>query len=272
MQLVDFKVISNEAIAKDVFRISLAPMIDIPAPVPGQFVNVQIDGHYLRRPISVCDFSSDKGDLLQSNCGADQSHDFGLLSSGEVLTLIYKVVGEGTKRMAEYAAGECLNILLWLGNGYTLNEANRPVLIGGGVGVPPLYMLAKALVEAGQKPTAILGFNRAEEVFYQEAFSKICDTIITTADGSMGTKGFVTTALAGMTDYGALYTCGPEPMLKAVYEQAEPLPTGCAQFSFERRMGCGFGACMVCSCKTIAGYKRICQDGPILTKEEILWT
>ena len=248
MQLVDFTVISNEAIAKDVFRISLAPAMSISAPAPGQFVNVQVDGHYLRRPISVCDFD------------------------GERLTLIYKVVGEGTKRMAEYAAGECLNLLLWLGNGYTVQEAERPVLIGGGVGVPPLYMLAKALVKAGQKPTAILGFNRADEVFYQDEFSKICDTIITTVDGSAGTKGFVTTALADMTDYDALYTCGPEPMLKAVYEQAKSLPTGGAQFSFERRMGCGFGACMVCSCKTVAGYKRICQDGPILTREEILWT
>jgi len=248
MQLVDFTVISNEAIAKDVFRISLAPVTDVPVPAPGQFVNVQIDGHYLRRPISVCDFD------------------------GGRLTLIYKVVGEGTKRLAGYAAGERLNLLLWLGNGYTIQKAERPVLIGGGVGVPPLYMLAKALVQAGQKPTAVLGFNRADEVFYQDEFSAICDTIVTTVDGSMGTKGFVTTALADMTDYDALCTCGPEPMLKAVYEQAKTLPAGTAQFSFERRMGCGFGACMVCSCKTIAGYKRICQDGPILTREEILWT
>jgi len=248
MQLVDFTVISNEAIANDVFRIVLAPATAIPAPAPGQFVNVQIDGHYLRRPISVCDFD------------------------GERLTLIYKVVGEGTKRMAGSAAGECLNLLLWLGNGYTIAQAERPVLIGGGVGVPPLYFLAKELIKAGQKPTAILGFNSANEVFYQDEFSAICDIIITTVDGSEGAKGFVTTALAGINDYDALYTCGPEPMLRAVYAQAKPLPPGMAQFSFERRMGCGFGACMVCSCKTVTGYKRICQDGPILTREEILWT
>jgi len=247
MRLTDFTIISNEKIARDVYRILLIPDACILTPVlPGQFVNIKIDDFYLRRPISVCDFD------------------------GNTLTLIYKAVGEGTKALAKRSAGH-LNLLLWLGNGYKIEQAARPVLIGGGVGVPPLYYLAKELVRAGQQPTAILGFNCAEEAFYQNEFDGLCETIVTTVDGSLGVKGFVTDALTRL-DYDALYTCGPEMMLKAVYNQAKELPAGHAQFSFERRMGCGFGACMVCSCKTIAGYKRICLDGPILTKEEILWT
>jgi dihydroorotate dehydrogenase electron transfer subunit len=172
-----------------------------------------------------------------------------------------------------------INALCGLGNGYTLPPAPPAPsllpppasrLIGGGVGVPPLYYLAKELVKAGQRPIALLGFNTAEEVFYEAEFARLCETIVTTADGSYGRKGFVTHAMPGLA-YNALYCCGPEPMLRAVYDQARGLPPGCAQFSFERRMACGFGACMACSCKTIAGYKRICKEGPVLTKEEILW-
>ena len=249
MQVIDFTVVENKKIARDVFKMQLsiqhsALSVEL---APGQFVNLTIDGHYLRRPISVCDWD------------------------GETLTLIYKAVGQGTARLAQYVPGEKVNMLTGLGNGYTLVPAERPLLLGGGVGVPPLYYLAKELVKAGQKPIAVLGFRCAEEVFFKEEFAQLCDVIVMTEDGSHGRKGFVTHAMPGL-DYGALYTCGPEPMLKAIYNQAKDLPPGHAQFSFERRMGCGFGACMVCSCKTIAGYKRICKEGPVLAKEEILWT
>ncbi len=211
---------------------------------PGQFVNIQLAGQYLRRPISVCD------------CG------------GDTLTLLYKVVGKGTRQMAAMGAGETLDILTGLGNGYDLTPAgDRPLLLGGGVGVPPLYMLAKQLVAAGKEVTVILGFNTADEVFYEEEFKALgCRVTVATADGSRGVKGFVTDAMAGL-DYTYFYTCGPEPMLKAVYKAAATS----GQFSFEERMGCGFGACMGCSCQTITGYKRICKEGPVLTKEEILW-
>ena len=242
MQLIDFTVIANKPIARDVFELQLSIVncqltIDMR---PGQFVNLAIDGHYLRRPISICDWD------------------------GQTLTLIYKVVGQGTARLAQYVPGETINALTGLGNGYAIVPARRPLLLGGGVGVPPLYYLAKELVKAGQEPTAVLGFNTAEDVFYKQAFEQICETIVVVG-------GFVTDALPGLA-YDALYACGPEPMLRAVYNQAKDLPPGHMQLSFERRMACGFGACMVCSCKTIAGYKRICKDGPVLTKEEIIWT
>ncbi|MDR2686654.1 MAG: dihydroorotate dehydrogenase electron transfer subunit [Oscillospiraceae bacterium] len=240
MRMMDFTVIKNEQIARGVFEMQLSTVNGQLSAAPGQFVNLQIDGHYLRRPISVCDWD------------------------GQALTLIYKVVGQGTARLARYGPGEAVNALTGLGNGYTVVPAERPLLLGGGVGVPPLYYLAKELVKAGQRPVALLGFNAPEDVFYQEKFERTCETIVVTG-------GFVTDAMPGL-EYGALYTCGPEPMLRAAYTQANGLPPGRAQFSFERRMGCGFGACMVCSCRTAAGYKRVCKDGPILTKEEILWT
>jgi len=173
-------------------------------------------------------------------------------------------VGQGTERLAQYEAGETINALTGLGNGYALVPAERPLLLGGGVGVPPLYYLAKELVKAGQRPIAVLGFNTPEDVFYGEDFKAICETIVVTG-------GYVTDVLPGLK-YDALYACGPEPMLKAIYDQAKELPPGHMQLSFERRMGCGFGACMVCSCKTVTGCKRICMEGPVLAKEEILWT
>ena len=209
---------------------------------PGQFINIQLDGLYLRRPISVCD-----------------------CIEGEVI-IIYKVVGKGTAQMSEMTKGT-LDVLTGLGNGYdTTLSGDRPLLIGGGVGVPPLYMLAKQLVAEGKQVSVILGFNTKDEVFYEEEFKALGAAVtVTTVDGSYGVKGFVTNALP--ETYSYIYTCGPEPMLKAVYAAST---TG-GQFSFEERMGCGFGACMGCSCKTITGYKRICKDGPVLTKEEILW-
>ena len=211
---------------------------------PGQFVNILLDGLYLRRPISVCDY--------------DES----------TLTLVYKVVGKGTEQMSRKAAGEKLDILTGLGNGYDLTlSGDRPVLLGGGVGVPPLYNLAKKLLAQGKKVSVILGFNTKSEIFYEEEFKKLgCDVTVTTVDGSYGIQGFVTTALETM-DYTYFYTCGPEPMLKAIYKASNTS----GQMSFEERMGCGFGACMGCSCKTLTGNKRICKEGPVMKKEEILW-
>ena len=210
---------------------------------PGQFVNLRLDGLYLRRPISVCDLE------------------------GETLTLIYKLVGRGTERLSRMLPGETVPILTGLGNGCdTALAGERPLLVGGGVGVPPMYLLAKRLRAEGKPVSAVLGFNTAAEVFYEEEFIALgCSVTVTTVDGSYGVRGFVTDALP--EDYSHVYTCGPEPMLRAVYKR---IRTG-GSFSFERRMGCGFGACMGCSCKTITGYKRICREGPVLQKEEILW-
>lgn len=210
----------------------------------GQFVNIQLDGLYLRRPISVFDCED------------------GLLS------IIYKVVGKGTEQMTTLPVGTELDILTGLGNGYTLEKVGeKPVLVGGGVGVPPMYYLAKKLIAAGKKPEVVVGFNTASEIFGVEFFEALgLNVTITTVDGSVGIKGFVTNALETL-DYDYICTCGPEPMLRALYRA-----TDCSgQYSFEERMGCGFGACMGCSCKTVTGYKRICKDGPILEKEEILW-
>ena len=211
---------------------------------PGTFVNIKLEGKYLRRPISVCD-----------------------AVEGE-LTLIYKTVGTGTEQMAAMGAGVKLDVLTGLGNGYDVSKSgDRPLLIGGGVGVPPLYMLCKQLISAGKTVTVVLGFNRASEVFYEQEFRALgAEVIIATADGSVGVKGFVTDAMKGV-DYTYFYTCGPMPMFKAI----EAVATTSGQYSFEERMGCGFGACMGCSCKTKYGNKRICRDGPVLEREEIIW-
>ena len=232
----------NISLTDSVYRMTLRGD-ELPEQRPGQFVNIRLEGLFLRRPVSVYDF--------RPGC----------------LTIIYKTVGTGTRQMASLPAGTTLNVLTGLGNGYDLSKAGEhPLLLGGGVGVPPLYLLARKLREEGKPVTAVLGFNTRAEVFGEEAFRALgCKTIVTTADGSCGTKGFVTDALPD--EYSYFYTCGPEPMLKAVYRKT--VTSG--QFSFEERMGCGFGACMGCSCKTITGYKRICREGPVLEKEEILW-
>ena len=209
----------------------------------GQFVNLQLAGKFLRRPISVCD-----------------------VNDGE-LTLVYKVVGQGTRQMSEMKPGDTVDVLSGLGNGYDETKAGEHVLLlGGGVGVPPLYLLAKHLLASGKTVSVVLGFNKADEVFFEDEFKSLGAAVtVATADGSYGKKGFVTDVLPENYDY--FYTCGPEPMLKAVYKATKTS----GQFSFEERMGCGFGACMGCSCKTVTGYKRICKDGPVLEKEEILW-
>jgi len=210
----------------------------------GQFVNIQLDGLYLRRPISV--FDCEDG----------------------ILSIIYKVVGKGTEQMTTLPVGTELDVLTGLGNGYNLEKiGEKPLLVGGGVGVPPLYYLAKKLIAACKKPEIIVGFNTSSEIFGVEFFEELgLKVTVTTVDGSRGVKGFVTNALEAI-DYDYVCTCGPEPMLKALYRATEAK----GQYSFEERMGCGFGACMGCSCKTVTGYKRICKDGPILEKEEILW-
>lgn len=211
----------------------------------GQFVNIKLCGYFLRRPISVCDINENS------------------------FTIIYKTVGKGTEEMSEMCVGEELDILTGLGNGYDLSKSGeKPLLIGGGAGVPPMYYLARKLADAKKDITVILGFNTKSEVFYKEEFEKLgAKVIITTADGSEGIKGFVTDAIKTLDDYSYFYTCGPEPMLRAVYDATKTS----GQFSFEERMGCGFGACMGCSCKTKYGNKRICKDGPVLVKEEIIW-
>ena len=241
MKQTIFTITENTPLTATVYRMVLAG--DTDGIVTGQFVNILLDGLYLRRPISVCD------------------------CQGDTLTLIYKVVGKGTAQMAAMTAGQTLDLLTGLGNGYDLRKAgDHPLLLGGGVGVPPLYMLARLLREQGKAVSVVLGFNTKDEVFYEQEFKALgCDVTVTTADGSYGVKGFVTDALPA--DYSYFYTCGPEPMLKAVYRATATS----GQFSFEERMGCGFGACMGCSCKVITGYKRICKDGPVLEKEEILW-
>ena len=215
----------------------------------GQFVQIALPGFYLRRPISVCDWQAGENGTLD---------------------LIYKVVGHGTEAMSRMPAGQELDVLTGLGNGYDLTGSEqKPLLIGGGVGVPPLYALCKALLAAGKKPHVILGFNTASEVFWKDEFEALgVPVTVTTADGSMGVKGFVTHAMDGDFDY--VYTCGPEPMFKAVYKVLDEKGLS-GQFSFEERMACGFGVCMGCSCKTKYGNKRICKDGPVLVKEEIIW-
>ena len=241
MKDVIFTIQENTQIAPSTFRMILeGDTSEIQK--PGQFVNIRLEGYFLRRPISVCD------------------------REGPLLTIIYKTVGKGTAAMAEMKAGQSLSLLTGLGNGYDTDDSgDTPLLIGGGAGVPPMYLLARKLLKEGKTVTAILGFNTKDEKFYEEEFQKIgAQVIVTTVDGSYGIKGFVTDAFP--ETYSYVYTCGPEPMLKAVYLKAKD-----GQFSFEERMGCGFGACMGCSCKTITGYKRICKDGPVLRKEEILW-
>ena len=243
MKDVKLKLISQREIAEDTFEAVLqGDVSDITA--PGQFVNIKLDGFFLRRPISVCDVS------------------------GDTLTIIYKVIGEGTKKMSQTPIGTEWLTLTGLGNGYdTSVSGSRPLLIGGGAGVPPMYLLCKKLIAEGKTPSVILGFGTKKQVFYKEMFTKLGVSVaITTNDGSEGIRGFVTDVMDNF-DYTYFYTCGPEPMLKAIYNKSKTS----GQFSFEERMGCGFGACMGCTCETKYGNKRICRDGPVLVKEEIIW-
>lgn len=236
-----YEIIFNAPLTKDVYKMVLKGDTQY-ITAPGQFINLKLEGKFLRRPISVCDFDS------------------------ETITIIYKVVGEGTEQMSNMQLGETIDCLTGLGNGYDISNSKKPLVIGGGVGVPPMYHLTKCLLKDGQKPIVILGFNTKDEIFYEEEFKALgVDVVITTVDGSYGVKGFVTDGMP--EDYDYFYTCGPMPMFKAI--NAATKTSG--QFSFEEKMGCGFGACMGCSCKTKYGNKRICKDGPVLVKEEIVW-
>ena len=238
-----FEILSNENIAKDIYKMVIKG--DTSAiTAPGQFINIKIDGFFLRRPISVCDYNS------------------------ENVTIIYKVVGSGTEVMANMKIGEKLDILSGLGNGFDTSKSGKtPVLIGGGVGVPPMYNLCKVLINEGKNVKVRLGFNSADDVFYESEFKALgADVYVATADGSYGTKGFVTDVLKDI-DYSYFYTCGPISMFKAI----ENIAKTSGQYSFEERMGCGFGACMGCSCKTKYKNIRICKDGPVLEREVIVW-
>lgn len=238
-----FKITSNEKIARDIFKMTLAG--DTSAiTAPGQFVNIKLDGFFLRRPISVCD------------------------CVGENLTLIYKTVGRGTEQMSRVENGDELDLLTGLGNGYnTKASGGNPLLVGGGVGVPPMYMLCRKLISEGKNVTVVLGFNSKDDVFYENEFRALgADVHIATADGTYGIKGFVTDVIKDM-QYTFFYTCGPEPMFRAMHKIMKTP----GQYSFEERMGCGFGACMGCSCKTLTGNKRICKEGPVMESEEIIW-
>ena len=266
-----FEITENREIARNTLRLGLRGDTSA-VTAPGQFVNIRLEGLFLRRPISVCD------------------------AQGDLLTLIYKPAGEGTRRMAKMQPGERLDLLTGLGNGFDPSDAGRrPLLVGGGAGAAPMLMLARVLAGEGASVTAVLGFGTAEEIYLQEELKALgIRTVIATADGSAGVRGFVTDAMKALADgslpeepasfrsagaelrpdrapaFTGLYCCGPEPMLRAVYQTSGIMGLG-GQFSFERRMGCGFGACMGCSCRTITGYKRICREGPVLRREEILW-
>lgn len=236
-----YKITSNKPLTADVYEMRLEGDTRY-ITTPGQFINILLDGKYLRRPISVCDYNDKE------------------------IVIIYKVVGKGTQQMSALSAGDTLDCLTGLGNGYDISKSKKPLVIGGGVGIPPLYNLTKSLLADGQKPTVILGFNKKEEIFYENEFRALgADVIVATADGSYGVKGFVTDAMP--EDYDYFYTCGPMPMFRAIENKVRTS----GQYSFEERMGCGFGACMGCSCKTKYGSKRICKDGPVLQREEIVW-
>ena len=237
-----FTIIENNPLTDSVYEMKLKGDTSC-ITSPGQFVNIKIDGFFLRRPISVCDLD------------------------GDILTIVYKTVGHGTDKLSKMKKDNTLLLMTGLGNGYdTSVSGNTPLLLGGGVGVPPMYYLAKKLLSEKKNVSVVLGFNTKSEIFYKEKFLALgCNVTVTTADGSEGIKGFVTDAMTD--DYSYFYTCGPEPMLKAVYKASKTS----GQMSFEKRMGCGFGACMGCSCKTLTGFKRICREGPVMLKEEILW-
>ena len=240
-----YTVASNEKLARDVYKMVLEGNTEY-ITAPGQFINIELEGKYLRRPISVCDYDN------------------------ATITVIYKVVGQGTSQMRAMEKGTKLDVLTGLGNGFdTSVDCQKPLLIGGGVGVPPLYHLAKKLIALGKTPTVVLGFGKAEEVFFEQEFKNLgCRVFVTTIDGSHGIQGLVTDAINNENiDYDYFFTCGPMPMLKALAQSCH----SSGQLSFEEKMGCGFGGCMGCSCETKYGYKRICKEGPVLTKEEIIW-
>ena len=239
-----YKILENEKIAKDIFKMVLEGNTEY-ITKPGQFINIEIEGLYLRRPISVCDYDD------------------------KTVTIIYKVVGQGTEIMSKMNIGDELDILTGLGNGFDLNcEGKTPLIIGGGVGTPPMYRLCKELKKNGITPIVILGFGSKDDIFYEEEFKNLgVDVYVSTVNGSYGTKGFVTDIMKNL-DYTYFYACGPMPMLKAVCEESKNIK---GLVSLEERMGCGFGACMGCTIETKVGYKRVCKEGPVFKKEDLIW-
>ena len=239
-----YEVIENKLLAKDIFRMKLKGDTKY-LKLPGQFINIKIDDCYLRRPISVADYDEN------------------------TITIIYKIFGQGTEIMSKMTIGQKLDILTGLGNGFNKNQSGKmPLLIAGGVGTPPMYRLCKELIQDGKQPIVVLGFNTKEEIFYENEFKSLgAEVHVSTVDGSYGTKGFVTDIIEYLKDYTYYYACGPMPMLKAVYDKIDEN----GQLSFEERMGCGFGACMGCSIETKNGTKRVCKEGPVFRKEEIIW-
>lgn len=241
-----FKIVQNNKIAKDVFKMILeGDTSDIKN--AGQFINIELESLYLRRPISVCDYDD------------------------KTITIIYKIVGKGTDIMSNLKPGEILDVLTGLGNGFNIEcSGDKPLIIGGGVGTPPMYRLCKDLIAKGAKPIVILGFGSKEDLFYEEEFKKLgVDVYVSTVDGSVGTKGFVTDVMKNISDYSYFYACGPMVMLKAICNTVSENISG--QVSLEERMGCGFGACMGCTIQTKDGYKRVCKEGPVFRKESLIW-
>ena len=239
-----YTILENKNIAPNTWRMVLEG--DSSAiTAPGQFLNIKLEGHFLRRPISINDWDD------------------------KTVTIIYKILGRGTEEMTCLPAGTVLDILMGLGNGFSTEKSGpKPLVIGGGVGIPPMYNLTKKLLSEGKKPMVILGFNRQEDMFYTAEFEDLgAEVLVATADGSFGISGFVTDAVKTVNDYTYFFTCGPLPMLEALDKVVETS----GQYSFEERMGCGFGACMGCTCKTKYGHKRICKDGPVLEREEVVW-
>ena len=239
-----YKIIENTNIAKDVYKMTLEGDTKF-IRAAGQFINIQVDGFYLRRPISVCDYDEN------------------------TITIIYKIFGNGTDKLSTMKVGETLDILTGLGNGFNTNcEGNRPLIIAGGVGVPPMYRLCKELLKSGKKPTVVFGFASKDDIFYEEEFKNLgVDVHVATVDGSYGTKGFVTDVIKNLSNYTYYYACGPMGMLKAIHSTLEVD----GQLSLEERMGCGFGACMGRTIQTRNGSKRVCKEGPVFRKEELIW-
>ncbi len=242
----------NIPVAKDVYRMLLSGDVS-EATTPGQFINIEIPGFFLRRPISVCDVLSSEG-----KCEND------------TVVILYKEVGEGTGLLKTLPADTKLNVLTGLGNGFNADKSGkRPLLIGGGIGGAPMLMLLKRLLAKGKKPAVVLGFNSGRDVILEKEIKELEEDIdfrIMTADGSFGVKGMVTDGFRDI-DYTYFYACGPKPMLNAVYLNT----VGDGEFSFEERMGCGFGACMGCSVEMKSGMKRVCKDGPVFGKGDIIW-
>lgn len=249
-------IVANDCIAEDTFEMRLTGDLVDEMTQPGQFLHLQVgDGweYVLRRPISIADVCRDQN----------------------MVTVLYKVVGQGTKQLSRLSAGDQVNILGPRGNGFNIEGVVNQslILVGGGIGVPPLYYLGKKLIEQGNKLTFVLGFQSEDAVFYESQFQELGNVIVTTDDGSYGRKGFVTSVLPELeNNNSAYYACGPKGMLKAI---TTTLPNMEGYISLEERMGCGVGACFACVCEPTVpnkphDYRKICVDGPVFSAKEVI--